>query len=165
MKKERPEPRLLVRIANESSESRLPRKLLLELLDFAYSKRRKKSAAIDILVLDDAGIAKLNRRHLGRDHSTDVLAFDDGEEDPDGRIRLGDVAISAETARREAGAHGVGFTRELAFYAVHGLFHLLGMDDGSPADREAMQAAQADAMREYGLAVGDRLVDAADKDN
>lgn len=160
MKKDKTEPLLAVRIANESSEARVPRKLLSGLLDFAYSRRREKPASIDILVLDDAGIARLNRRHLGRDHPTDVLAFDDGEPDPDGRLRLGDVAVSAETARREADERGLGFTRELAFYALHGMFHLLGMDDASPADREAMHAAQAGAMRDYGLDVGAGLLDA-----
>lgn len=152
-------PLLLVRIVNESNETRLPRKLLAGLLDDAYRARRKKPASLDLAVMSDDAIARLNRRHLGRGRPTDVLAFDDGELDPDKRLRLGDVAVSADTARRAARERGVGFTHELAFYALHGLFHLLGMDDADDADRREMHAAQLAAMRAYGLKAGEELVE------
>lgn len=158
MSRSKAEPLLLLRIANESAETRIPRKLLGELLEAAYRARRKTPASLDLAVLDDRAMAKLNRRHLRRDRPTDVLAFDDGEADSDGRLRLGDVAVSAETARREAGARGVRFTHELAFYALHGLLHLLGMDDGDGEGREEMLKAQLQAMREFGLPVGDGLL-------
>lgn len=152
-----PEPLLGVNILNSSSARDIDVALLAGLLDHAYAARRKKPACLDLAVMDDAEIARLNRRHLGRDEATDVLSFDDGE-DEGGRLRLGDVAISAETARREAAERSVEFNRELAFYALHGLFHLLGMRDDDDKDRAEMLAAQARAMREYGLGAGDELL-------
>lgn len=149
---------LRTRLGNRSGEPRLPRSLLVRLLDAAYRARREPPAALDLAVLDDDAMAVLNRRHLGRDRPTDVLAFDDGERERGGRIRLGDVAISAETARREAGSRGVRFEHELAFYALHGLFHLLGMRDDGAAERRAMLAEQAEAMRAFAVGAGGELL-------
>lgn len=123
---------------------------LAGLLDSAYRARRKKPATLDLLIAGDAEMARLNRRHLGKDHPTDVLAFDDGEEE-EGRVRLGDVAIGADTARRVAGERDADFGHELAFYALHGLLHLLGMRDDTDGDRAAMHRAQAKAMRDFGI--------------
>ncbi|MCD8140217.1 MAG: rRNA maturation RNase YbeY [Planctomycetaceae bacterium] len=147
-----PGPLLLVNllISPMVNESAVPADLLRDCLASAYAGKRKKPAVMDILVTGDPEIAKLNRRHLGKDEATDVLAFDDGEMKDD-RLRLGDVAVSADTARREAGGRGVPFEQELLFYALHGLLHLLGMRDDLPADRAKMHALQAKAMRDFGI--------------
>ncbi|MCC8165932.1 MAG: rRNA maturation RNase YbeY [Planctomycetes bacterium] len=136
----------------------VPESLLIDLLDRGYRSKRKKPAALDLLVTSDVDIARLNRRHLGRDEATDVLAFVDGEME-DGRIRLGDIAISADTARRVAAERGIHYEHELAFYALHGLLHLLGMDDEDDKDRAEMQRLQAKIMKEHGIAIADALRD------
>ncbi len=130
--------------------------MLRGLLDAAYRSRRKKPACLDLLITDDAEMTGMNRRHLGENGPTDVLAFDDGEME-DGRLRLGDVAISADTAARVAAERGVLFAHELAFYALHGLFHLLGMRDDDDVDRAEMHRAQAKAMRDFGMDVEPQL--------
>lgn len=139
-----------------SGVGEMPEDMLVRLLDSAYRSKRKKPARMDLLITGDAEMTRLNRRHLGEDSPTDVLAFDDGE-DEDGRMRLGDVAISADTARRVAGERGGEFEHELAFYALHGLLHLLGMRDDDDADRAKMHREQAKAMREFGLDVGEGM--------
>lgn len=154
-----PDTPLLEVAVNVSAAARahaVPEELLRDVLDFAYRSRRKKPACLDLLVAGDAEMAKLNRRHLGRDNATDVLAFDDGETE-DGRLRLGDVAIGADTAVRVAADRGIEFEHELVFYALHGLFHLLGMRDDDDGDRAAMHRAQAKAMRDFGLRPGGGL--------
>ncbi len=136
----------------------VPGELLRRLLDAGYRGKRKRPAEVGLLVTTDGEIARLNRRHLGKNHATDVLAFEDGEIEA-GRLRLGDIAISYDTATREAAERGVEFTHELAFYALHGLFHLLGMRDGTAAERRRMHEAQAGVMRELGLPVAAGLLD------
>ena len=144
-------PLLLVAVNVSAAVSReIPVDLLSGLLDSAYRSKRKKPACMDLLVAGDVEMSRLNRRHLGKDNATDVLAFDDGEME-DGRLRLGDVAVSADTAGRVAAERDIPFEHELAFYVLHGLFHLLGMRDDDDGDRAAMHRAQARAMREYGL--------------
>lgn len=140
----------------DSVQPGIPAGQIEDVLDFAYRSKRKKAATLDLLIADDKEITRLNRRHLGRDNATDVLAFEDGEAEGEA-VRLGDVVISAETARRVATERGGDFARELTFYALHGLFHVLGMRDDSDAERRAMLRAQAKAMREFGLDMVDGL--------
>lgn len=148
-----------VTIDNGFSEEEIPVAMLRDVLDFCYRSRRKKPAAMDLLVADDAVMIRLNRRHLGHDGPTDVLAFADGEEE-EGRLRLGDVAVGGRVALRESGVRAVPFEQELTFYALHGLLHLLGMDDDSDADRAEMHRIQVRAMKDSGMAIAEGLVDA-----
>ncbi len=143
-------PLLSVSVNAGAFSGKAPETLLADVLDFCYRARRKKPARLDLLIAGDAEMAKLNRRHLGIDDTTDVLAFEDGEME-EGAVRLGDVAIGFEVAAREAAARGIPPERELVFYALHGLLHLLGMDDATDADRRRMHEAQAKAMRDFGM--------------
>lgn len=145
-------PLLEVSVNAGARPGRVPERLIADMLDFCYRARRKKPARLDLLIADDAAMAKLNRRHLGLDEPTDVLAFGDGEAE-EGAVRLGDVAIGFDVAEREAASRGVPLEHELVFYALHGLLHLLGMDDATPAGRARMHRAQAKAMEDFGLAV------------
>jgi probable rRNA maturation factor len=147
-----------VNVSRPASGHGIPAAMLASLLDSAYRSQRKKPGCLDLLITDDAEMARLNRRHLGKDNATDVLAFDDGEMDGE-RLRLGDIAVSADTAARVAGERGIPFEHELAFYALHGLFHLLGHRDDDDGDRAAMHRAQMRAMRGFGLTPGDGLRD------
>ena len=84
---------------------------------------------------DDGEIRRLNRQFLERDRATDVIAFS-GEGD-----LLGEIAVSIDTARRQARARGVSLESELKLLAVHGFLHLTGYDDLSlPAWRKMKQA-------------------------
>lgn len=159
------EPMLLVNltISPMLDPKGVPGDLLRDCLADAYRSKRKKPAVLDLLVTGDPEIRKLNRRHLGKDNATDVLAFDDGDME-DGRLRLGDIAISADTAGREAAERGIRFEQELLFYALHGLFHLLGMRDDLMEDRAKMHRAQAKAMRDFGLEPDEGLLTRLEKE-
>lgn len=77
------------------------------------------------MIVDDDEIRRLNRQFLGCDRTTDVIAFS-GE----GGL-LGEIALSVDTARRQACARGVPLANELTLLAVHGFLHLTGYDDRS----------------------------------
>ncbi len=83
---------------------------------------------VGVLICGDERIRALNRTFRGRDKATDVLSFPSGDAQPDGPTYLGDVAISLDTARRQAVAAGIEESRELVVLLVHGLLHLLGHD-------------------------------------
>jgi len=101
-------------------------------------------AELSILLADDATIHELNRTYRDTDAPTDVLSFAQGEGDafaqPEGTARhLGDVAISVDTARRQAADYAVTLQDELAHLLVHGILHLLGYDHEQPDDAAAMR--------------------------
>lgn len=101
---------------------------------------------VGVLVCDDATIRTLNRHFRGKDAPTDVLSFPAGFAQPDGPIYLGDVAISLETARRQADEAGVTLERELATLLLHAVVHLCGWDHES--DGGEMAALETRLRRE-----------------
>jgi len=104
-------------------------------------------AGIGILLTDDRGIAEAHRDFLGDPSVTDVLSFSAGFAEPggEGEPPLGDLLISEETARREARSRGVAVRREVGFYVVHGILHLLGLDHET--DEGEMRRAEKRLLR------------------
>lgn len=94
------------------------------------------SAHISVGLMDDARIAQLNEHHLGHTGPTDVLTFD-LRDDVTAPID-GDMAISVETAAREAALRRHDVTAELMLYAIHATLHLLGYRDDTEADAARM---------------------------
>ena len=116
----------------------------------ALARQKVASAEICVLVLDDRGIARLHEQWLGITGPTDVITFDMSDDARPG-VMHGDIAVSAETARRTARELGWQPRHELAYYVVHGILHLAGYDDHDPADRRAMRARERLLMRAAGL--------------
>lgn len=89
---------------------------------------------LSILIVDDADISDLNETYLHRTGPTNVIAFPmrEGDFPQISPQMLGDVAISAETARREAGAAGIPFRERFVQLLVHGVLHLFGYDHEGP---------------------------------
>ncbi len=111
-------------------------------------------STLDLAWVDDREMRRLNRRVRGKLGTTDILAFPDGDPDPEtGLVRLGEIACNLELARRAAREHGNTFEAEAVLYAVHGLVHLLGGRDGTPSGRRAMREVETAALASAGLDV------------
>jgi probable rRNA maturation factor len=101
---------------------------------------------LSIALVDDATIHALNRSYRRKDKPTDVLAFPLEEPTPRRGTRppgdrlLGDVILSIDTARRQAGRHRRSLLGELTMLLAHGLLHLLGHDHRTDAEEREMTA-------------------------
>lgn len=116
----------------------------------ALERQGIEAAEICVLMVDDRGIARLHERWLGIPGPTDVITFDMSDAARPGVLH-GDIAVSAETARRVARELGWQPRHELAYYVVHGILHLAGYDDHDPADRRAMRGRERVLMQAAGL--------------
>ena len=103
---------------------------------------------LSFAILGDEQMQAVNRDTLGHDYPTDVLSFPMAS-DP---VLMGEVLLSADTARREAAARGHPAYDELLLYAVHGVLHLLGHDDHDPAARRRMRRAERATLAALGIA-------------
>lgn len=113
-------------------------------------------AELSLLFVDDAEIQVLNRDYRGLDRPTDVLSFSaqEGEAFPDSDdmpLVLGDIVISVDTAKRQAAEFGHSADREMAFLAIHGLLHLIGMDHQAPDEEAEMIARQKELLDDLGF--------------
>jgi probable rRNA maturation factor len=109
----------------------------------AAGLREGASLQASLLLTDDPTIHQLNKSFRRKDKPTDVLAFAQREgEGPVPPGLLGDVVISVDTARRQAGR---GLERELLHLLAHGLCHLLGYDHKTDRQEREMNS-RADAL-------------------
>ena len=90
-----------------------------------------KLSEIVVSLVSDAVSARLHRAFSGVPGPTDVITFQHGE-----------IVISAQTAARQARANREPLRREILRYVVHGLLHLNGHRDDTPARRKKMWAVQ-----------------------
>ncbi len=100
-------------------------------------------AEIEVALVDDATIARLNRRYLGHAGPTDVLTFPAGG--GRGAPVLGEVVISIPRARVQARRLHHSVRREVALLLAHGVLHLRGHRDDTPR-RAARMLARAEAI-------------------
>ena len=111
-------------------------------------------AELSILLTDDKNIAQLNHRWRKQDKPTNVLSFPSetvsiGEE---GGAVLGDIAISVETAEREAGLENRSFDDHFTHLMVHGFLHLFGYDHLTDDDAETMENLERKILAGLGIA-------------
>ena len=93
---------------------------------------------VEVLLTSDAELKRLNKAFRGKNKATDILSFPTLAEIAD--EHAGDLAISLETAARQAADHGHTLADEVKILLLHGLLHLDGedheTDSGEMAHRE-----------------------------
>lgn len=77
-------------------------------------------------LVNDRQMKKLNLKHRGIKHSTDVLSFEMKEKLPGGEW-VGEVVVDSGYARRQARQLKHSYEEEVAFLVAHGVMHLLGV--------------------------------------
>ena len=97
---------------------------------------------INYVFCNDEEILDVNRRYLQHDYYTDIITFDYGR----GNVLSGDLYISLDTVRSNAELLGKPYDEELHRVLVHGVLHLVGINDKGPGERELMEAAEDAAL-------------------
>lgn len=95
-------------------------------------------ARIEVALVGDRTMSRLNWRYLRHRGTTDVITFGTEGSSEDGV--LGEIVISVDRARRQARRYGHSVRREVALLLVHGILHLRGYDDRSPRQAARMHA-------------------------
>jgi len=125
---------ITVTITNASGSRYRGKTEMTDIVKGALKGHKVTLARVDIILLNDRDIRRLNKKYLQHDYATDVITFPIDDEP-----LFGEIYISLDTARRQAHEEGVGVVNELCRLAVHGALHLLGHDDTTDEQRRAMQ--------------------------
>jgi len=95
-------------------------------------------AVLSVVFTDDTEMRRMNRKHRGKDKTTDVLSFPLDDTTPLLQTRLlGDIVISVPTAKKQAKEYGVPLREELLRLLIHGFLHLLGYDHENVSRQKA----------------------------
>jgi probable rRNA maturation factor len=97
---------------------------------------------LSVLIVDDGEMSRLNRQYRQIGHTTDVLSFPmlEGEFSDVAPEMLGDVVISAQTAKAMSDESGAALESVMDLLVIHGILHLLGVDhESGPAGARQMK--------------------------
>jgi len=104
---------------------------------------------VEVLLTSDAEIKRLNKAFRGKNKATDVLSFPAPEE---AEGCAGDLAVSLDTAARQAAEHGHLLRDEVRILLLHGLLHLAGEDHETDAGE--MATRERELRKQLKLPVG-----------
>ncbi len=99
--------------------------LIEQAIRAVLAEERVGAGRVSVALVGDAQIRDLNRKYLGKDAVTDVIAF--ALHEPGAPV-VGDVYVCFEQAHRQSQELGVPLDEELVRLTVHGVLHTLGYD-------------------------------------
>jgi len=110
---------------------------------------------ISLALVGSGRIRKLNKKYLGKNRVTDVLAFPQSrfllEKSKTGQLEkiegLGEIVLCLREVKKNTKRFGFTFEKELARILIHGILHLLGEDH----EKSAKEAKKMEEKEEYYL--------------
>lgn len=106
---------------------------------------RRSLSLIHITLCRDRKLLEINTAFLKHNTLTDIITFDYGE----GKTVSGELFISLERVFENAHKFSVPEDDELRRVLVHGVLHLCGYADKSPADKKKMTARENFWLKAY----------------
>ncbi|GAB4238802.1 MAG: rRNA maturation RNase YbeY [Ekhidna sp.] len=91
---------------------------------------------LNYIFCSDNYLLSINQEYLKHDYFTDIITFDHSDEQASIE---GDIFISIDRVKENANEHGASFENELHRVMAHGLLHLLGFGDKTPAEKTEMR--------------------------
>jgi probable rRNA maturation factor len=124
-----------------------------------YIRRQLRSAfacldsavrELSVALVGDEAMSRVHKQFMGIEGPTDVITFEH-EHDDNGRPTAGELIICIDEARRQSRARGTALRDELLLYALHGLLHLSGFDDKTPAGFQAIHNKEDEILEKLGV--------------
>lgn len=91
---------------------------------------------INFIFCSDNYLLAINKQYLDHDYYTDIITFDNSEKKDEIE---GDIFVSIERIKENAENLNSTFEEELHRVLIHGVLHLTGFTDTSPAEKTEMR--------------------------
>ncbi len=116
------------------TRTRINLSLVKKVSEQFLKKYKKDKLDLSVVFVGDAKIKSINKVYRKKNKVTDILSFD-GEDES-----FGELIIDYAQIKRQSKHFGNTEQEELVFILVHGLFHLLGYEDGTEKEEHKMIA-------------------------
>ena len=104
---------------------------LKNIVSLIFYDEGKGDNEINLRILDDNKMKKLNHQFRNKNKTTNVLSFPSDAISIRHTKNIGDIAISLEYVEREAKEEGKTFEDHMIHMLAHGVYHILGYDHES----------------------------------
>lgn len=134
---------MAIRFFNEEISFTLSNKRILSTwIKDSITSYQLKTGDVNFIFTHNDKILEVNKQFLNHDYFTDIITFNYNV----GNEVAGDIYISIDTVRSNSQSYSVSFINELHRVMIHGILHLLGFNDSSPAERDEMHNLENEAL-------------------
>ncbi|MFV8225343.1 rRNA maturation RNase YbeY [Christiangramia aquimixticola] len=112
-------------------------------LTAVIESEEKFQGDINYIFCDDEYLLDINQQYLDHDTYTDIISFDYTV----GNVLQGDIYISIERVKENAGEYSVDFGTELRRVMAHGILHFCGYKDKSERDQLEMRRKEEEKIK------------------
>ena len=112
-----------------------------------FALEQRSLAVVEIIFCSDAYLLQINQTYLEHDYFTDIITFDLSDSTHSGVI--GEIYISVDTVKSNAAHFNVDVNHELHRVIFHGILHLCGFNDKTPAQSRAMSKGEDKYLKLY----------------
>jgi probable rRNA maturation factor len=98
----------------------------------------KDVGEISLVFCSDDYLLNINKQYLNHNYYTDIVTFDYGENS----VISGDLFISVDRVKENAGIFSTAIQRELFRVVFHGVLHLIGYNDKTDEERNEMRGKE-----------------------
>ena len=111
---------------------------ITEWLNKSVQHQKKSIGNISIVFCSDEHLLQINKQYLNHNYFTDIITFDYSTNN----VISGDLFVSIDRLRDNAANLEINLQLEVRRVLVHGVLHLCGYNDKSPADKKLMTAKE-----------------------
>lgn len=109
----------------------------------------REPGTVNFIFCTDQDLLEMNRLYLEHDTFTDVISFDLSDPSSVTALVDGEVYISLDRVKENAQLFNVSVNEEIRRVMVHGILHLLGYDDVTPALKKAMKVKEDHYLQQF----------------
>ncbi len=109
-------------------------KFVNKLLEKIANDHQAKIDTLNVIFCSDTYILGINKQYLNHDYYTDVITFDNSEDEQ----IVSDIFISVDRAREHAIAFKIEPEQEIMRLIIHAFLHLLGHSDKKTKEKKEM---------------------------
>ncbi len=131
----------ILQVFNESDEKvPLSQAKAESILQIISDKENAAFSLVELVFVSEQEIVRINKEHLNRYYVTDIISFRyDDESDSEGNETIeGTLFCCAPRIIEQSAEFKEPVEREFQRIFIHGLLHLIGYEDSSDQEKEAM---------------------------
>ena len=124
---------------------------LTKIVSTILEQEKKSDCVINLRLLNDKEMKKLNMQFRQKDKTTNVLSFPNDDISVKQTKNIGDIAISVEYVKAEAKKEGKTFDDHIIHMLAHGVYHILGYDHENNENAVIMENKEIQTLKKINI--------------
>ena len=124
---------------------------LNKIVSTILDQEKMSDCVINLRLLNDKEMKKLNMQFRQKDKTTNVLSFPNDDISVKQTKNIGDIAISLEYVKAEAKKEGKTFDDHIIHMLAHGVYHILGYDHENNENAVIMENKEIQTLKKINI--------------